>query len=157
MAERRRETGKREIREEREREGEKQTRVQNKCRPGLGGCRRADRLSRFHGRSFALLTAGRERQSRTPSTSASDRSGLGAGRRDGRASERASEEKRTQVRRRESVASRRRAVTRARTRVSATVYTRLRGYSRNNVCVFPSSIAPSLSRLYIFFFLFSPY
>jgi len=49
---------------ERERE-ERQTRVQNKCRPGLGGCRRADRLSRFHGRSFALLTAGRERQSWT--------------------------------------------------------------------------------------------
>jgi len=62
--------GKREIRErsrERERERERErggvggegrgrkTRVQNKCRPGLGGCRRADRLSRFHGRSFVCF------------------------------------------------------------------------------------------------------
>ena len=55
-------------RRERESEREKErSETWNKCRSlSLSlDCRRADRLSRFHGRSFALLTAGRDRQTRT--------------------------------------------------------------------------------------------
>lgn len=63
------------LQKERERESERERR--NVARLGTSAglslsldCRRADRLSRFHGRSFALLTAGRDRQTRTAATSA---------------------------------------------------------------------------------------
>lgn len=109
--------GEKERARKREREGTSGA-PRNKCRPpDLGsGCRRADRLSRFHGRSFALLTAGRDKQTRTPPLRpylANTHRRRGKGREEERAEEN--------------------AVTRARTRVNACLrvdtssFMRLRG------------------------------
>lgn len=152
MAERRRETGKREMRE-RERKRERNRLV---CRTSAGlvsaaaggqtGC-----PDSTEGRLLCLPRVARgslERRALRRLTVV-PRSG-----KERRTSERASEEKRTaRVRRRESAASRRRAVTRARTRVSG-VFTRDSADTRGtNVCVFPSSIR---SVVFTFFFLSSP-
>lgn len=100
----------------RERDGTSCARAQcwNKCRPGLGGCRRADRLSRFHGRSFALLTAGRERQTLN-ATSAIP--GKEERRETGRTSRREAGARRTE--RNDARRGKKTPVTRARTRVNA--------------------------------------